>query len=193
MSAQEYYSSAPAQSRYNYNQQQPNSQSSFDPRSGPPARTPNSTKPSTTYSQNPYPSQPAYDARPPQYHGYGDNSPISRPAPSPFSSDPSFDQPTGNEQYADNIPLKSNTNVAESTSDDGRNQNTKYNPVSMESQRPTSMRPESSKGKGWFKGKIPYVVYFFTLVQITVFIVEIIRNGMLSASSSNIAQVLTTT
>jgi hypothetical protein len=34
-----------------------------------------------------------------------------------------------------------------------------------------------SKKKGWFQGKIPYAVYFLSLVQIIVFIVEIIKNG----------------
>lgn len=33
---------------------------------------------------------------------------------------------------------------------------------------------------GWFRGKIPWVVYIFTLAQLTVFIAEIVRNCPLS-------------
>jgi len=35
------------------------------------------------------------------------------------------------------------------------------------------------KKKGWFSGRVTWVVYFMTAVQIAVFVAEIIRNGML--------------
>lgn len=34
------------------------------------------------------------------------------------------------------------------------------------------------KKEGWFSGRITWVVYFLTLVQIGVFVGEIIKNGM---------------
>lgn len=44
---------------------------------------------------------------------------------------------------------------------------------------PSLIQPQKSskkKKKGFFAGKIPWVVYIVSLVQITVFIVEIIKN-----------------
>jgi len=60
-------------------------------------------------------------------------------------------------------------------------QNTTY-PPSPESQgiNPALLPPKRSrkkrKRKGLFSGRIPWFVYFLTLVQITVFIVEIVKN-----------------
>lgn len=65
-------------------------------------------------------------------------------------------------------------------------QNTAY-PPSPESQRPnppllsspTSPKRKKRKRKGgWFRGKVPWFVYIMTLIQVTVFIAEIIKNGM---------------
>lgn len=40
--------------------------------------------------------------------------------------------------------------------------------------------PEKKQGlRGFFSGKVPWVVYTFTLIQVTVFIVEIVKNCML--------------
>jgi hypothetical protein len=35
------------------------------------------------------------------------------------------------------------------------------------------------KEQGWFRGRITWAVFFLTLVQFTVFVVEIVRNGAL--------------
>ena len=46
-------------------------------------------------------------------------------------------------------------------------------------QRRRKRRREPEK-KGFFRGRVPWVVYGFTLIQLTVFIVEMVRNGKLS-------------
>ena len=39
-------------------------------------------------------------------------------------------------------------------------------------------REKSKKKKGWFSGRVTWVVYFLTTVQVAVFVGEIIKNGM---------------
>ena len=51
------------------------------------------------------------------------------------------------------------------------------------SQRRRKRRREPEKKKGFFAGKVPWVVYMLTLVQITVFIVEIVKNCTLHGDS----------
>jgi membrane associated rhomboid family serine protease len=47
----------------------------------------------------------------------------------------------------------------------------------------SATRPENERRRdGWFKGKIPWAVYILSLVQIIVFIVEIIKNATLTHS-----------
>ncbi|KPI38295.1 putative rhomboid protein [Cyphellophora attinorum] len=43
-------------------------------------------------------------------------------------------------------------------------------------------RKRKKKQDGWFRGKIPWVVYVVTMAQLTVFIVEIIRNSIVTGS-----------
>ncbi|KAF2157292.1 rhomboid-domain-containing protein [Myriangium duriaei CBS 260.36] len=42
--------------------------------------------------------------------------------------------------------------------------------------------PAAAVEQGWFKGKITWCCYFFSLVQIAVFIAELVRNGTLTGS-----------
>src|SRR5256885_9042024 len=88
-----------------------------------------------------------------------------------------------NDQYADNIPLKPSKHTPLRT--DWRAENREY-PASLESQREQGVvqppQTITTKKKGWFSGKVPWVVYVVSTVQIAVFIVEIVRN----CSSSNI-------
>lgn len=85
---------------------------------------------------------------------------------------------------SDTIPLKnkSRINTGEDAAD-WRHQPNQY-PPSPESNSPHPKLLPDSKGRkkvegsfgNFFKGKIPYVVYTLTLIQITVFIVEIVKN-----------------
>ena len=81
------------------------------------------------------------------------------------------------DQYADNIPLKSSKKSRLRT--DWRNETSEY-PPSPESQRDPGIglvpHPTPMTKKGWLKGKIPWVVYIVSTVQIAVFIAEIVKN-----------------
>ncbi|EXJ94350.1 hypothetical protein A1O1_02744 [Capronia coronata CBS 617.96] len=90
--------------------------------------------------------------------------------------------PSRQSQYSDAIPLKQNARIS-TIPQDWQSQPTQY-PPSPESVSQPQLLPQSSKKKknGWFSGKIPWVVYVVSLVQITVFIVEIIKNSIITGS-----------
>ena len=54
--------------------------------------------------------------------------------------------------------------------------NTSAYPPSPEAEINSELLKPKRRKKGFFSGKIPWVVYATTLVQITVFIAEIIKN-----------------
>lgn len=84
------------------------------------------------------------------------------------------------DQYADNIPLKPSKQTPLRT--DWRAGSAEY-PPSPESQRDQGIglvpQPPPKTKKGWFSGKIPWVVYTVSTVQIAIFIGEIIKNCQL--------------
>lgn len=82
------------------------------------------------------------------------------------------------DNYAENIPLKSNTQYGGNP--DWMRQQTQYppSPGGLEDNRPREMR----KKKGFFNKKIAWVTYILTLAQIVVFIVELVKNGELRFS-----------
>lgn len=47
-------------------------------------------------------------------------------------------------------------------------------------------RRSQKKKKGWFSGKITWVVYFLTTVQIGVFVGELIKNGMVQPAHTTV-------
>lgn len=104
------------------------------------------SRPSNTYSPHRKPYYDRYDTQ--------------RPPPQSPSSE--------------SIPLEQqariNTNL-----DNWRHQSTHY-PPSPESQTPQLLPTTDKKKNKWFSGKVPWVVYTLSLIQITVFIVEIIKN-----------------
>jgi len=60
---------------------------------------------------------------------------------------------------------------------DGSGSDKALPPPAGHRRRKRRREPERKKGiKGFFQGKVPWVVYIFTLVQVTVFIVEIVKN-----------------
>jgi hypothetical protein len=78
------------------------------------------------------------------------------------------------------IPLQSSQNLKPGPY-------TSSSPTSAMSEAERAYRPRrgdskrqsvKKKEQGWFRGKITWAVFFLTLVQFTVFIVEIVRNGM---------------
>lgn len=85
------------------------------------------------------------------------------------------------DQYADNIPLKSSKQTRLRTN--WQAENTAF-PPSPESQQDQGIdlipQPTPMTKKGWFSGKIAWVVYIVSTVQIAVFISEIVKNGAFS-------------
>lgn len=88
-----------------------------------------------------------------------------------------------NDQYAENIPLKSANPYDNQDPYDNHppgqqpwmQQPTHYapDPAMME----TQTHPPQKKKKGFFKKKIPFVTYILTAAQIIVFIVELVKAG----------------
>lgn len=131
---------------------------------------PTSPYQSSPYEQNAYPhhAQTAPSIAP-TYHT---NDPYDqRPSPPPTN-------PIHTNTYSDNIPLKDQPRIQ--TNNWQPTQNTAY-PPSPESQQPhpallSSPTSRRKKKKGFFSGKVPYFVYTLTLIQVSVFIAEIIKN-----------------
>ena len=84
-------------------------------------------------------------------------------------------------RFADNIPLRPqheqipSAEVLPQEADPDLNKSLP-NPVSQ--RRKKRREPEKT---GFFRGRVPWVVYIFTLVQLTVFIVEMVKNGEFSS------------
>jgi hypothetical protein len=81
------------------------------------------------------------------------------------------------DQYADNIPLKPSKKTPLRT--DWRAENTE-SPPSPESQRDPGIglvpQPTPMTKNGWLRGKVPWVVYVVSAVQVAVFLAEIVKN-----------------
>ena len=79
--------------------------------------------------------------------------------------------------YADDIPLRQHPSkgTAEPLSPDyGR-----YEPASINNMPHAGHQPvQARRKKRWFGGRVPWVTYTFTIIQITVFIAALVRNGM---------------
>lgn len=141
----------------------------------------------SSQSSQPY-NRPQYlDTRPPgqitnSYNPSFSSSSIDQSRPSlPSANDvrrDEYDSTARLSQFSDTIPLKNQQSI-NTNQDDWRTQPNAYS-NSPESQTAPPLLPKnkskSKKKDGWFSGKIPWVVYIVSLVQITVFIAEIIQN-----------------
>ena len=106
-----------------------------------------------------------------------------------YYHDVSFDQrpPQTNQApntFTEDIPMKDHSRIHTNQSEWPTTQHTAY-PPSPESQIPNPALlppPARSKSKrkkkkgGFFSGKVPWFVYIMTLIQVTVFLVEIVKN-----------------
>ncbi|KAH8724134.1 hypothetical protein GQ44DRAFT_709202 [Phaeosphaeriaceae sp. PMI808] len=123
----------------------------------------------------------------------------AQPSPSPFNDDPYYQTPNSSgalggypshdtstsyngaqDPFTDHnaIPLHSQSTMQGNKPDHGSP--TQYN-ADPEAFPPPS-RKRSKKKKGWFSGRITWVVYTLTVVQIGVFVGELIKNGTLTGS-----------
>jgi hypothetical protein len=74
------------------------------------------------------------------------------------------------------IPLHAQPKTDTNKLDDGSP--TRYNADPEAFPRPSRKRSKKKKKEGWFSGRITWVVYILTIVQIGVFVGELIKNGM---------------
>lgn len=159
--------------------------------------TPNKSNPR---SDAPLPPVPDYELS----HRLNDNHPASSPFATPFD-DPTYrpygqpsQQSSGSEHpyygagsgpkpydpspYSEDIPLRNHPIQGQDTlAYDQQRQHEAAYASRMEGQQSTG-HGKRRKRKGFLSGRIPWVVYFFTLVQIVVFIAEIARNAVLTKS-----------
>ncbi|PYH94137.1 DHHC zinc finger membrane protein [Aspergillus ellipticus CBS 707.79] len=85
--------------------------------------------------------------------------------------------------YAENIPLKSNQYTIGPPPPNWMHQPTHYSPSPEAIEPPVARPSRQKKKKGFFQKKIAWVTYTFTLIQIIVFIVELVRNAQLTGSA----------
>ncbi|KAL8999829.1 MAG: hypothetical protein Q9169_001369 [Polycauliona sp. 2 TL-2023] len=86
--------------------------------------------------------------------------------------------------YSEDIPLQnhpSKQHPAPFAYDHHRQDNEAAYAARIEGQQRAGHDRRRQK-KGWFSGKIPWVVYTFTVIQVVVFIAEIARNAVLTGS-----------
>ena len=175
MAANDYYNSQPGQQ----------SSSHANPYARPDAALPPLPSNHTQHSVSPVSSP--FDDRP--YHssgalgGYPDTSYSSNNASSTNTAYHNrYDSPSGqpNDPFTDHnaIPLHAQPKM-DSHGPDG-SPNRYYNDPEQYPVPPREKRKRSPKKKGWFSGRITWVVYILTTVQIGVFVGEIIKNGILT-------------
>ena len=169
MAANEYYNPSP----------QPSQRRSDAPL--PPLPDPYSSFNSNQYSSSPAPST-RYEET--SYHPHGRTSSQSLSSGVPYYGAGSGGRDHDQTPYADDIPLRPQNTKPGPMSPDPNHQY--FDPLAAESSQDPAVGPRRSRRKkrrqGWFSGKITWAVYFFTLVDIVVFIAEIARSAALTKS-----------
>jgi hypothetical protein len=86
---------------------------------------------------------------------------------------PAAGRVTNGDHYAEDIPLKAQTQYGNNP--EWMHQQTQYppSPGGLEDRRPR----ENRRKKGFFKKKPAWVTYILTLIQVIVFIVELVKSG----------------
>ena len=77
--------------------------------------------------------------------------------------------------FSDDIPLR--PNVSKADSGGAFQDHLPNDPTVLDAPADNGRPRRARKKRGFFAKKIPWVVYFFTLVQCIVFIVELVKNG----------------
>lgn len=122
-------------------------------------------------SNNPPPLSPYDSHSDPYRHRQSQNS---------FTSDHHYDPVGGGnhgpDQYAEDIPLKPNAQQPPQVPEpDWMRQNTQYHPAEVPLSPDTDAR--GRRRRGFFKKKIAWVTYLLTLIDVAVFVGELIKNG----------------
>lgn len=150
--------------------QRPPSQNKFRP----------SDAPLPPLPQDPFSShaQPSYEPSPYMSPSYEDTS--YRPyehsqhsVPSPYYASGGGGRDTEQNPFADDIPLRHNPSKTDS--DITRLDHLPDDPAVVD--QPKGNRRRRREKRGWFSGRIPFVVYTLTFIQCVVFIAELAKNG----------------
>ena len=87
-------------------------------------------------------------------------------------------------QYSDEIPLRDNFPTGAGYKPDASDSQIPLRPTESPEQaagdRRQRRRRREQEKKGWLSGRVPWAVYFLSVVQIAVFIGELAKNGMLT-------------
>lgn len=146
---------------------------SYDPRHEHPMATPPTARPSLS----PFDDSPSYPYAQPQYS----HSSLGRPSPSPY--DPTSD-PSDPFADASAVPLRKYNSEHDSTASEhpmiDRAPVADYDDPFVRDAKPGRRRKarDASTKEGWFRGKITWVCFVLSIIQLAVFLAEIIKNGM---------------
>lgn len=133
-----------------------------------------------THSSSPF-ATPFDD---PTYRPYGQQSQQSLGSEHPYGSAGGGTRPYDPSPYSEDIPLRnhpSKHNQEPLSYDQHRHETEAAYAARMEAQQ-RSGQSRRRKRNGFFSGRVPWVVYFFSLVQLVVFIAELARNAVLTKS-----------
>jgi hypothetical protein len=140
--------------------------------------------PISPFEDHTYPPYPSSTHSSGAAGGYGDTSYHSAPpAKTPYSSSNHYDP--HNDPFTDHnaIPLRHQPKMDGHKLDDGSP--SRYNADPEQFPLPgREKKKKKKKKKGWFSGRVTWVVYILTTVQIGVFIGELIKNGTLPYTPS---------
>ncbi|KAL8715398.1 MAG: hypothetical protein Q9220_000731 [cf. Caloplaca sp. 1 TL-2023] len=121
----------------------------------------------------------------PSYQPYGRQSRQSLGSEHPYYGAGGAPRPYDPSPYSEDIPLRTHPSKQSHEAlsyDQHRQEHEAAYAARMDAQQRSGHGNGRKKRKGWFSGRVTWVVYFFTLVQIVVFIAEIARNAVLTHS-----------
>lgn len=126
--------------------------------------------PYATYSSQPSPPRISSPYQDTSYRPYAEESQQS--IPSPYYASGGGGRETEPNQYSDDIPLRKQTSKVNS---DFLQNPLPHDPAIID----TPVRTAARRRRQGFlsRGKIPWVVYTLTLIQVCVFIAELVKNG----------------
>ncbi|KAL8731378.1 MAG: hypothetical protein Q9166_003470 [cf. Caloplaca sp. 2 TL-2023] len=120
----------------------------------------------------------------PTYRPYGHESHGDLAVEHPYNGAGGTPRPYDPSPYSEDIPLRNHPSKQSHDPlayDQHRQDNEAAYTARMDAQQRAG-HDRRRKSKGWLNGRIPWVVYTLTLVQVVVFIAEIARNAVLTKS-----------
>ncbi|KAL8809731.1 MAG: hypothetical protein Q9223_006491 [Gallowayella weberi] len=140
---------------------------------------------SNQLNQNkPSPSPFATPFDDPTYRPYGQESQHSLNSAHPYYGASGAPRPYDPSPYSEDIPLRNHLSTQSQDQDayENRRQDNEAVYAARMSAQQRAGHDLRRQSKGWFSGKVPWVVYTLTLIQVAVFIAEIARNAVLTGS-----------